>query len=212
MSEIEPLRQKILALYQRRRLADIDDRSFQRQTAHLILDLCRALTQIRLIDGETILHEHHAVRAHPKMIQSILKESDQELISIFATNTRLIQWRTMENLECPPIFESDQDHVFSEIGYDQILALKHHREWRYGEVVAGLVMIIGAYLFRSVLLFTSSALILVGALGMGHGLFIPTSWLEIMPRLPSDSHLEILAMRKKSARKLIKYVKSKIPG
>jgi hypothetical protein len=89
--EIEDLRKDIAALWEKRARGDVSERAFQRESEQRVLDLCRALVRRRTGQGETVLFEHHAVRAHTKIAGSVLRESEQEFISLLATENCLMR-------------------------------------------------------------------------------------------------------------------------
>jgi hypothetical protein len=65
---------------------------------------------------------------------------------------------------------------------------------------------------RSWLEITSTVLFLLGIAGALHGLLLPTRWAEVLERAPSASPpFQIWALRKKSARKLLRFLRERIP-
>ena len=77
---------------------------------------------------------------------------------------------------------------------------------RFGEMITGAVIAAVAFLLRPWLQVTGIALVLLGIAGMLHGLLIPTRWAEIIPHKDDVAPFQIFALRKRSAKKLIKVV------
>jgi hypothetical protein len=52
----------------------------------------------------------------------------------------------------------------------------------------------------------------LGIAGVMHGLLLPTRWAEVVERVPSASPpFQIWALRKKSARTLLRFLRQRIP-
>jgi hypothetical protein len=82
---------------------------------------------------------------------------------------------------------------------------------RKGQIVAGLVIAGFALLGYSWLQITGSALFLLGIAGALHGLLVPTRWAEVLQRESTVfPPFQIWALRKKSARQLLKFLRQKI--
>jgi hypothetical protein len=82
---------------------------------------------------------------------------------------------------------------------------------RKGQIVAGLVIAGFAVLGHSWLQITGTALFLLGIAGALHGLLLPTRWAEVLHPAPAASPpFQIWALRKKSARQVLKFLRQKI--
>jgi hypothetical protein len=146
------------------------------------------------------------------MTQSVLRESEQEVISFFATQRRLFRLKSTLMPNRPPTADAEDNTTVEEVPYDRIESLKLRRQIRLGEMAVGAGMCCIALLFSSWLSVTGPFLILLGVLGMMHAVLLPTRWVEVVVAGPEPVSGPILvyAVRKKSARKLLKYIQGKI--
>jgi hypothetical protein len=208
---IEEMRNDIAALWEKRARGDVSERAFQKQSEQRVLGLCHALVRRRIRKDESIRFEHHAVRAHTKLASSILRESEQEFISLLATELRLFRLRTVHTPDQPLLFlDGDQD-AMDELAYASALGVAVRTQRRTGQIVAGLVIAAVAILGHPWLQMTGTALFLLGIAGALHGLLVPTRWAEILQQGPVVSPpFQIWALRKKSARQLLKFLRQKI--
>jgi len=208
---IEGLRKDITALWEKRARGDVSERAFQKESEGRVLDLCRALVRHRIGEGESVLFEHHAVRAHTKIAGSVLRESEQEFISLLATERRLFRLRAILTPDQPLLFlVGDQDAV-EDLPYASTSAVVVCTQRRKGEIIAGLAIGGLAILGHPWLQITSSALFLLGIAGALHGLLVPTRWAEVLQQPPAASPpFQIWALRKKSARLLLKFLRQRI--
>ena len=208
---IEGLRKDITALWEKRARGDVSERAFQRESEQRVLDLCRALVRDRIGEGESIQFEHHAVRAHTKIAGSVLRESEQEFISLLATEYRLFRLRTLLTPDRPLLFlDGDKDAV-DELAYESASGVTVRTQRRKGQIIAGLVIAGVAVLAHPWLQITGTALFLLGIAGALHGLLVPTRWAEVLQPAPAASPpFQIWALRKKSARQLLKFLRQKI--
>jgi hypothetical protein len=208
---IEGLRKDITTLWEKRARGDVSERAFQRESEQRTLDLCRALVRHRIGEGESIQFEHHAVRAHTKIAGSVLRESEQEFISLLATEYRLFRLRTLLTPDRPLLFlDGDKDAV-EELAYESASGVTVRTERRKGQILAGLVIAGVAVLAHPWLQITGTALFLLGIAGALHGLLVPTRWAEVLQPEPTVSPpFQIWALRKKSARQLLKFLRQKI--
>jgi hypothetical protein len=207
----EGLRKDITALWEKRARGDVSERGFQKQSEQAVLDLCRALVRRRIGEGESIQFEHHAVRAHTKIAGSVLRESDQEFISLLATERRLFRLRALHTPDQPLLFlDGDKDAV-DELPYGSASGVTVRTQRRKGQLVAGLVIAGFALLGYSWLQITGTALFLLGIAGALHGLLVPTRWAEVFQQPPAASPpFQIWALRKKSARLLLRYLRQRM--
>jgi hypothetical protein len=207
-TEIEAIRTKIRGLYPKRERGDLTEKVFQRELIERTVELYRALIKDRLAKGEGILKEHHVARAHLKLTQSVLREPEQEAISLFTTDRRLFRVQSVLLPNRPPTADEEDRTVIEEITLKKIQSLNLRRQIRWGEIGVGGVMGVLALLFAPYLSLTGPFLIGLGGAGVLHGLLLPTRWIEIMAN-GSDPPLEpipIYALRKRSARDLVQFL------
>lgn len=207
-TETDTLRTKIRGLYPKRERGDLTEKAFQRELIERTLDLYRALIKGRMAKGESIMREHHVVRAHLKLTQSVLKEPEQEAISLFTTDHRLFHIQSILLPNRPPTGDEQDQTVMEELPLKKIRSLSVRRQIRWGEAGVGAVMGAFALLFAPWLSFTGPFLIGLGAAGIFHGLLLPTRWIEIIPQEdgPPTGPILIYALRKRSARDLVKFL------
>jgi hypothetical protein len=212
MTDEDALRREIKGLYPKRAKGDLTEKAFQRDLAARTVDLYRKIIEGRLTQGETVEVEHHVVQAHMKLTQSVLRESEQEAVSLFATGTRLFRLKSTLMPNRPPTADAEDNTTVDEVPYDGIESLKLRRQVRLGEMAVGAGMCCIALLFSSWLSITGPFLILLGVLGMLHALLLPTRWVEVVVvgSEPASGPILIYAVRKKSARKLMNFVRGKI--
>jgi hypothetical protein len=189
----------------------VNEKAFQRELPEPTVDLYRSIIESRLGQEEAIHAEHHVIRSHMKIAQSVLKEPDQEAISLFATEKHLIRLRSTLKADRPPTPDGEDDASVDAVPYGRIDSLKPRRQIRLGELAAGAGMLCAGLVFSSWLSITGPFMVGLGALGMVHALLLPTRWIEVSvigPDLTSGPIL-IYALRKKSARRLMKYIREK---
>jgi len=210
--EIEELRKTIVVLWEKRAQGDLPERRFQKESERLVLNLSRALVRPRLRASESLAVEHHVVRAHTKLAGSVLRESEQEFVSLLATEHRLFRLRAILTPDQPVLFRNGEDDAVEELAYTSASGVVVRTQRRKGEIFAGLAIAVFALLGHSWLQITSGALFLLGIAGVLHGLLLPTRWAEVLERAPSASPpFQIWALRKKSARTLLRFLRQRIP-
>jgi hypothetical protein len=208
---IEGLRKDITALWAKRARGDVSERAFQRESEMRVLDLCRALVRRRVEEGESIQCEHHAVRAHTKIAGSVLRESEQEFISLLATERRLFRLRALHTPDQPLLFLDGNKDAVEELAYASASGVTVRTQRRKGQIAAGLVIAGFALLGYSWLQITGTALLLLGIAGALHALLIPTRWAEVVQPEPAVfPPFQIWALRKKSARQLLTFLRQRI--
>ena len=208
---IEGLRKDITALWEKRARGDVSERAFQRESEQRTLDLCRALVRHRIGEGESIQFEHHAVRAHTKIAGSVLRESEQEFISLLATDQRIFRLRALHTPDRPLLFLNGNEDAVEELAYASASGVTVRTQRRKGQIAAGLVIAGFALVGYSWLQITGTALFLLGIAGVLHALLVPTRWAEVLQPAPAASPpFQIWALRKKSARQLLKFLRQKI--
>ena len=210
--ESNTLREKLQELYTRHAAKDLPERPFRRALTEYSYRLYLAVAREQCKAGESILHEHHIIRSHMWWSQSFLKDPNQEVVSLFLTDRRLIRIRSVMAPGRPvSCNEADQTTVDS-LFFDRIEALQAHREARWGEAAVGLVITAVGWIFYEWLDVTGPVLAVVGVLGMLHGLLWHSRWVEVKPRVqaPAADPVIIYTTRRKSGRKLIKMLREKI--
>jgi hypothetical protein len=212
MDEIQELRKEIGKLYEKRRLGDLTEKRFQAHLANRTVDLYRALVAKRMRPGEAIAAEHHAVFSHFKLMQSILKEPEQKAVSLFATGDRLYRVQASLNPDKPPRGDKCDHTVVDELPISRIGFFRVRRQIRWGEMAVGAAFAALAIIFQPLLEITGHVLAGLGILGILHGFLLPTRWLEIGPAGGANQQEPILvhALRKKSARKLVGFLREKV--
>ena len=146
-TDVDALRQEIKGLFLKRARGDLTERAFQRELSEHTVALYRKLIKGRLAGEETIEVEHHVVRAHMKVAQSVLRESEQEAVSLFATERRLFRLKSTLVPDYPPTADEKDNTTVDEVPYDRIDSLKHRRQIRLGEMGVGAAMCCIALLF-----------------------------------------------------------------
>jgi hypothetical protein len=209
-TKVESLRREICELTEKNARGDVPQRTFPKQHEKLTVAICEELVRERLVPNEPILAEHHVMHAHTKLAGSVLRESEQERISLFATDRRVFRLSSREKPGEPVQFRTlDRDEI-EEIRFSRISRIVVRRQIRIGEMITGVVIAVVAFLLRPWLQVTGIALVLLGIAGVLHGLLIPTRWAEIIPRKNGVAPFQIFALRKRSAKKLVKLVASSI--
>ena len=206
------LRRDLATLWERRAKGDLPERTFQKESEQLGLNLCRAIARQSLGEDEQVRVEHHVVRAHTRLAGSVLRESEQEFISLLATDHRLFRLRAILTPDQPLLFLKGAGDALDELPYASVTGVEVRTQRRKGEIIAGLVIAGFAVLGRSYLQVTSVAMFLLGVAGCLHGFLLPTRWAEVVERVPSASPpFQIWALRKKSARTLLRFLRRRIP-
>ena len=208
---MEELREELRSLSTGYSRGDVPRRKFDRLRAEKSVELYRAIVGIHLEADEKILEEHHVVRAHLKLSQSVLREPAEEVISLFLTERRLVRLQAI--LQPGQIVAGDMsDHtVIDDIHLSGVTGLKVRREPRISEAVAGIVICVVALAFRSWLLVTGTFLFLLGFLGILHGLLMPTRWVELEAHGPQPNDIiKIYGLRRKSARKFLRALRERM--
>jgi hypothetical protein len=211
-TDVDALRREIEGLYSKRARGDLTERAFQKEISERTVNLYRNLIQGRLAREEAIKAEHHVVRAHMKMAQSVLREPEQEAVSLFATERRLFRVKSTLMPDRPPSADEEDGTTFDEVPYDRIESLKLRRQIRLGEMGVGAAMCCFALLFSSWLSITGPFMAGLGLLGVLHALILPTRWVEVItvgPE-PTSGPILIYTLRKKSARRLLRYIRERI--
>ena len=206
---MDALREEIRQLFLRHARGDIREKPFQAALVHYTTEIYRAAAKGRMAEGEKILEEHHVVRAHTRLTQSVLKEPKQEVVSLFATDRRLLRLRSTLTPGQPPSCDEKDETVVDEVPLDHIVGLQVHRQIRPGEVLVGLALGGIGLLFYSWLSVTGPLMIGLGVLGALHGVLWPTRWVEVKTQPSSSIPILIYATRKKSGRGMLRLLSQK---
>ena len=210
MNEADALRSEIQDLHRRHERGDIPSRRFEQALAERSVSLYRAVIRQRLREGESLRAEHHVVHSHLRLSQSILREADQQAVSLFGTDRRLFRIRSVLSPGRPVTCDSRDETVLDEVPYSGITGIPVRREIRVGEIAAGVTICMFAWVFRSWLEVTGVFLLGLGAFGILHALLLPTRWMEVETRGgPRTEPIKIHALRKKSARSLVRLLRQR---
>jgi hypothetical protein len=206
------IRKKLQDLYIRHAAKDLPERPFRRALTEYSYRLYRAVAQEALKPGESLLHEHHIMQSHMWWSQSFLKDPNQELISLFLTERRLIRIRSMMVPGRPISCDGGDQTTVDSLYFDRIQGLLVHRQIRKGEIIVGVIMAGFASVLYAWLEVTGPVLMVLGGLGVLHGLLWPMRWVEVQSRVenPAAGPMNIYATRRKSGRKLIRMLREKI--
>jgi len=209
--EIQALRATIRGLYPKRAIGDLNEKKFQRELTDRTLDLYRALIRKKTKEDEPIVCEHHAVRAHFKLTQSVLKEPEQETVSLFATERSLFHLKSTLIPGRPPSADKADNFSMEQIPLQRIGSVRVRRQIRIEEMGMGAAIAGLAVLFYAHLAITGPFMVGLGILGILHGLLLPTRWAQVETLDSSASEpVQILALRKKSARRMVKFLREKM--
>jgi len=211
-NDIQELRDKIAQLYPKRNIGDLRESDFQKQLAEQSVALYRAIIKRKMAEGETIECEHHTIWTHFRLMQSILRETAQQAVSLFLTNRRLFRLQSTIMPDQPPAANSRDNTSIDEVPLDRIRNLKKRIQLRWGEVLLGGIFCGIAYFFHDWLEITGPVLFGLGFLGMLHALILPTRWIEVrtVDIPPSNEPMLIHAIRKKSAKELVRRLREKL--
>jgi hypothetical protein len=207
--EVYALRARIRELYPKRVRGDLTEKAFQHELTERTLDLYRALISMRMEEGESIVGEHHVVRSHFRLTQSVLREPEQEAISIFATDRRLFHLKDVLLPGRPPGADEEDNLLIEEVSFDHIESLHVRRQVRIGEIGVGGAMVVFVIFLYPYLSVTGPFMMVLGILGMLHGMLLPTRWVEVKTASQASDPMMIYALRKKSCRELVRLLRKK---
>src|SRR5574341_2012220 len=122
-TEADALRSEIRDLHRRHERGDIPSRRFEHALAERSVDLCRAVVRERLRQGEPLVAEHHVIHSHFRLSQSVLKEADQQAVSLFGTDRRLLRIRSILSPGRPATCDSQDETVLDEVPYSRITGI-----------------------------------------------------------------------------------------
>jgi hypothetical protein len=214
MNDPATLRAELRRLGERHARGEVGRREFDRQLAEGGVALGRALVAGRLEAGERIEAEHHVVLGHPRLASSALAEPEQEAISLFLSERRLLRLRCRLVPGRPPTGDNRDGTVLDEVPLAAISSLVTRRRVRFGEVTAGVVITAVALAFKSWLLVTGTLLAVLGAAGALHGLLLRTRWVEIRTAIPTGAEEVVClhAVGRKSGRALLARLRAATTG
>jgi hypothetical protein len=208
--DMNALRSALCDLDARRARGDLTQRAFESALAERTVALYRARARAAIGAGEPIVAEHHVVRGHIRLNASILREPEQEATSFFATDRRVVRLRsTLVPGRAITADERDGTRV-DEVPVAAIRGLTTRREVRWGEAAVGASSVAVALLLHDVLLVTAPLLALLGLLGILHALALPTRWVEVDVATADGDPLRIEAVRKRSARALLRHLRERM--
>lgn len=210
-SEIKDLRRQLWELNKGLCTGDVPEKRFNKEFDRLVLDIYRATVAAHLEPDEKVEHAHHVIRAHMKFNQSILKETDQQAVSLFLTDRRLVRLRSIVTQKKPVTCDERDGTTVDSVALDDITDVRLVRQVRYGEMITGAIIAVAAFVLRPLLQITFAFLLLLGVGGVIHGLVMPTKWYEIdVSDSAPEQELQIHAVRKKSAKKLVALLRRRL--
>jgi len=209
-TEADRLRAAIRETVAARGRGDLDERRFDRRMAELTVDLYRAAAAERLAPDETIRLQHHVIQNHLRLNRSVLRDADQEAVSLFLTDRRLLLLRCVH----APTQALTADHrdgtAFEEAALAEVRETRRRAGRRWGEAAAGAVIVAVALLFGRYLAVTGPLLLALGAAGVAHALLFPTRWLEVVGAT-GEPPIIIPAVGTRSGRALARAL-AEVPG
>lgn len=208
--EIEALRAVIRGLYPKRAIGDLTEKAFQHELTDRTLDLYRALIRMKTKNDEQIICEHHVLRSHFKLTHSVLREPEQETVSFFATDRSLFHLKSILMPGRPPSADKEDKFVIKQVPLQSIGSVRVKRRIRIEEMGMGAAIAGFAVLCYSYLSISGPFLVGLGILGMLHGLLLPTRWVQVETIDPESEPILIYALRKKSARRIVKFLREKM--
>ena len=208
--DLEVLKARIKELYPKRAVGDLNEKAFQQGLTERTLDFYRALVKMKTTKDEHIIKEHHIVQSHFRLTKSVLREPEQENISIFATDRRVFYLKSSINPNQPPDADMEDKISIEQVSLSRIKSVKVRRQIRIGEMGMGGAIAGMAVLFHSHLSITGPFMIGLGIIGMLHGLLLPTRWAEVKTFEQVSNPIMIYALRKKSSREMVRFLREKM--
>jgi hypothetical protein len=205
------LREKLQQLYARHAAKDLPERPFRRALTEYSYRLFTAVARDQLKPGETILREHNIIQAHGWWTRPVLQDPDQEIVSLYLTDRRVIRIRSLQTLGRPISCDAADQTTVDSLFFDRIEGLKVHREIRWGEFAMGLGIVAVALFFYDWLEISGPVLLGVGGLGALHGLLWHSRRVEIRARAtPAGGPMVVYATRRKSGRMFLKLLRERV--
>jgi len=211
-TDLKELRKNVAQLYPKRDRGDLKETAFQKEVAEQTVALYRAVIGERMAEGETLECEHHTIWTHFRLMQSILREPAQQAISLFLTNRRLLRLKSTIMPKQPPTADNRDQTSVDSVRIDQIVDVKKRLQIRIGEVLLGAGFFGIALVFHNWLAITGPVLAGLGILGVLHAFVLPTRWVEVKTANadPATDPILIYALRKKSAKELVRRLREKL--
>jgi hypothetical protein len=210
-TDADALREEIRELNARFARGDLPRRTFERRHGDSSLALCRTVVATRLDRDERVELEHHAVLGHLSLTGSVLREPEQDAVSLLLTDRRLVRVRSRLAPGRPFTCDDRDRTVVDELRRAEITGLEVERRFRVGEVAAGAVIVVGALLLWRFLSVTGPFLVLTGGLGILHGLLAPTRTVRLeTDALAAPDPLRVHAPRARSARRLLRALRREL--
>jgi hypothetical protein len=166
----------------------------------------------KLSGDERVLAEHHVTHAHLKIAESVLREPEQEAVSLFATDRRLLRLGSWLLPRQPMSCDGGDRTEVAELRYGDIARIVTRRQVRWSEAAAGLMIVAAALLLRDWLEITGPVLLGLGLLGILHALWLPTRWIELQPKDPIREPFRVWGARRATARRLLAVVRERTSG
>lgn len=207
---VRELAEELQALDERHKLGDVRDKPYQKQRDELLEHIGREKVRAHLEPEEEILAEHHFVRAHFPFTRFAFQDVAQEALSFYATNRRLLRWRFRERPGARVASLCRRDDL-DVLDYGDVQSLAVHRDYRWGEGIVAVCMLVLAALLWPLLEVTGPMLVLIAGLALLHVLFMPTRYLLIVAGPDESRQWRVYAANKKSARQLIATVREHLP-
>ena len=201
--EAEELENKLTVLAGKLKVGDVTPKRYAKVRQDLLARLGRAKIAPRLETNEAVIAEHHWVEGHPRIPDSVLKETAQIAGSLYATDRRLFLWRFQDQGVPDAALVEGAKETLEERRYGDVESLSSARSWRWGEVAVGAVIVIVALALAGHLRMTTYFLLGIGFFGVLHGLLFPTRWVSVNSRTQGEEPWAVWAARTKSGRVLL---------
>ncbi|MHB1417916.1 MAG: hypothetical protein ACYC1C_21915 [Chloroflexota bacterium] len=197
---IDVLTAELTALDKQRALGDVRDRAYLKRHDELLRELAHNKVRAQLESGEEILAEHHFMQAHFPFTKLALQDVSQEVVSVYATSRRLFRWHYLEEPKSQAQW-SGEAGTLETLAYTQIREVAQRREYRRGEALVAVVMLIVAALLWPLLEITGPLLVGIGLLALLHVGLMPTRY-TLVASASGKKEWRIYAPNKQTGRQL----------
>ena len=201
--EVVAIQDRLTALGRLLSVGDLTPKRYAKERQDSLARLGRAMIVPSFERGESILAEHHWVEGHPRIPDSVLRETAQIASSLYATDRRLFRWRFQDRGVPTASFLEGVEEGLEDRRYSDVAAVHVRRARRWGEALTGAVIAGVGVLLAAHLRMTAYVLAAVGLFGVLHGILLPTRWVEITSREEGEAPWPVLAASAKSARALL---------
>lgn len=209
----EETERTLLELDRRHRLGDLSVKKHERLRHEVQATLARRLIAPHLGAGETILLEHHWYAGHDSPPVSLLRETAQAAVSLFATDRRLFRRRYADRPSPRAPSDPSLPEALEFLRFEEFSGLERRLRVRWGEALAGALIAAAAAVFWGHLQVTAPFMLGLGVFAALHGLCWPTRTVAVVPRAPGEAEWDIGAPRRKSGRELVAFLERKLaPG